>query len=125
MKRYDEALEVSLDAVRILEKGYGAEHPYLIDPLLGLGETYADLGRHTEAVTALRRSLALSLAAKEPGFRLAPIQLQLARAIDASQGAEGREEALALARAAETGFAERDDPSGSQARALVESLSGR
>lgn len=59
-KKYDEALPLAQEALRIAESSFGPEHPNLVSSLQSLAAVYHAQGRFAEAEPLYRRALAIA-----------------------------------------------------------------
>jgi TPR repeat protein len=59
-KRYDEALPLAQETVRVAESNFGPEHPNLVSSLYSLGTVYVAQKKFAEAESPYRRALAIA-----------------------------------------------------------------
>ncbi len=65
--RFAEAVEVSLRAIPLAERAYGADHPQVAALLSNLGIFYNEMGRNEESIRASLRGLAIRRKILSPG----------------------------------------------------------
>ncbi|MBZ0232092.1 MAG: tetratricopeptide repeat protein, partial [Deltaproteobacteria bacterium] len=109
VKQPAKALERYRQALVIVEKKYGKDHPMTVSTSAGVGEALADLGRDAEARAVLERAKTLTTAPEAAG-QLARIDFALARTMWSTPSL--RAEARAIAEEVLASWKAENDPEG-------------